>query len=110
MTQFANTTRIRLSAAALVIGGILFVLYPAIRPFSDERSLQGAAAFASTEWPVAHLLAAVAFTLLPLGLLGLHNSMQHTAAERRGYWAVVLSWIGVVSPYRSMVGRLTVCT
>jgi hypothetical protein len=95
MTQSANKTRVRLSAAALVIAGILFVLYPAIRPFSDEMSLQGAAAFASTEWLVAHLLAVVAFTLLPVGLLGLHNSMQHTPAERPGYWAVVLSWIAV---------------
>jgi len=95
MTQSANKTRVRLSAAALVIAGILFVFYPAIRPFSDETSLQGAAAFASTEWVLAHLLAIAAFTLLPIGLLGLQNSMQQTAAERQGYWAVVLSWIGV---------------
>jgi hypothetical protein len=95
MTQSANLTRVRLSAAALVIASILFVLYPAIRPFSDEKSLQGAVAFASTEWVVAHLLAVVAFTLLPLGLLGLWNSIHHTSAERQGYWAVVLSWIGV---------------
>jgi di/tricarboxylate transporter len=66
----AHTNRVRLSAAALVVAGILFVLYPAIRPFSNEASLQGAAAFASTEWLVAHVLAIVAFTLLPLGLLG----------------------------------------
>jgi hypothetical protein len=95
MTQSANTSRVRLSAVAWAIAGVLFVLYPAIRPFSDETSLQGAAAFASTEWLVAHLLAVVAFTLLPLGLLGLHRSVQPTAAERQGYWALVVSMLGV---------------
>ena len=95
MTPSANAFRVRLSAAALSIAGILFVLYPAIRPFSDEASLQGAAAFASSGWLVAHLLAIVAFTLLPLDLLGLHRSVQPTAAEREGYWAAVLSLIGV---------------
>src|SRR5215218_11162161 len=42
-----TATRVRLSTAALIIAGLLFVLYPAMRPFSDEASLQGAAAFAS---------------------------------------------------------------
>lgn len=34
---------------------LLFLLYPAIRPFSDETSVQGAAAFASTAWMVVHM-------------------------------------------------------
>ncbi|MDQ6596458.1 hypothetical protein E2K98_30210 [Bacillus salipaludis] len=86
--------RMRLSASSLVISGILFVLYPTIRPFSDETSLQGATAFASTDWLVAHILAIVAFTLLPLGLLGLHNSLQGTAVNSLAYWAVVMCLIG----------------
>lgn len=94
MPRPTDANRSRLSASALVISGILFVLYPAIRPFSDEASLQGAAAFASTQWLVAHMLAMVAFTLLPLGLSGLHRSLQESAVEHLGYWAVVLSWIG----------------
>lgn len=95
MTQSTNVSRFRLSAIAFVIAGILFVLYPTIRPFSDEASLQGAAAFASTEWLLAHILAIVAFTLLPFGLLGLHNSLQQIGSEPHAYWAVVLSLIGV---------------
>lgn len=87
--------RIRLSASFLVISGILFVLYPSIRPFSDETSLQGATAFASTNWLVAHILAIVAFTLLPLGLLGMYNSLQGTAVNSLTYWAVVLCMIGI---------------
>jgi hypothetical protein len=94
MTHSPLTSRLRVSAIAQGIAAVLFVLYPAIRPFSDEASLKGAAAFASTEWLVAHTLAIVAFTLLPLGLLGLHSSLQETAVERLAYWAVVLSIIG----------------
>jgi hypothetical protein len=94
MTHSRPTSRRRVSAIALGIAAVLFVLYPAIRPFSDEASLQAAAAFASTEWLVAHTLAIVAFTLLPLGLLGLHSSLQDTAVESLAYWAVVLSMLG----------------
>jgi hypothetical protein len=79
---------------ALLIAGILFVLYPAVRPFSDEASLAGAGAFASTGWLLAHSMAIVAFTLLPVGLLGLHRSLQDTISERQGYWALVLSLLG----------------
>jgi len=74
---------------------IFFVLYPAIRPFSDESSLQGAEAFASFSWVLAHSLAMVAFVLLALGLLGLYIRLQETTVERRAIQALVLSWIGV---------------
>ncbi len=43
-------------ALALAIAGVLLVLYPAIRPYSDETSLLGAAAFAPNAWIVAHVL------------------------------------------------------
>ena len=87
-------TRIRFGAGALVISGILFVIYPALRPFSDERSLLGAAAFGSGAWLASHMLAIVAFTLLPLGLLGLQRSLLGTSAEGLLFLAVVLSIIG----------------
>jgi hypothetical protein len=95
MAPSVTAAGVRLSAAALIIAGFLFILYPVMRPFSDEVSLQGAAAFASPNWLAAHMLAMVAFTLLPLGLLGLHNMLQETAVERLDFWAVVLSWIGI---------------
>ncbi len=91
----ANVSRIRLSAGALAVAGILFVLYPAIRPFSDETTLQGAAAFASTAWILAHMLAMVGFTLLTVGLLGLYSSLQDTAVERLTFRALVVGLIGV---------------
>lgn len=90
----ANMYRIRLAAMALAVAGILFVLYPALRPFSDEASLLGAAAFASTEWIVAHVLAMLGFILLTLGLFGLYISLQETTVERLAFRGLVLSWLG----------------
>jgi hypothetical protein len=95
MPQSTNASRVRLGALSLAVSGILFVLYPLIRPFSDEASLSGAEAFASTAWILAHMLAVVAFILLALGLLGLHIALQTTAVERLAFLALVLSWIGI---------------
>ena len=89
-----SANRIRLGAGALVISGILFVAYPAVRPFSDERSLLGAAAFGSPAWLASHMLAMMAFTLLPMGLLGLQRSLLGTSAERLLFVALVLGIIG----------------
>ncbi|WMY10956.1 hypothetical protein [Paraburkholderia phenoliruptrix] len=94
MTPHNAPVRERVSAAAMAASGLLFVIYPALRPFSDETSLQGGAAFASGEWLAAHMLAMVAFTLIPLGLLGLHSTLRPTPVEHGGYWAVVLSLLG----------------
>ena len=95
MNQSYKSSRLRLNAIALIVSGVFFVLYPALRPFSDEVTLQGAAAFGSPYWLLAHMLAMVAFTLLPLGLLGLYNTLQNTTVERSAYWALVLGMIGV---------------
>ncbi len=87
--------RTRLTSACFALAGVLFVLYPAIRPFSDEKSLQGAAAFGSNAWIVSHTLAIVAFILLMLGLLGLYLLLQQTAVELWALAGLVTSWIGV---------------
>lgn len=84
-----------LTSACFAVAGVLFVLYPAIRPFSDESSLQAAAAFASNAWVVSHSLAIVAFVLLVLGTLGVYLLLRNTAVETLALVAVVLSWIGV---------------
>jgi hypothetical protein len=90
----ANAYRVRLAAMALAVAGILFVLYPALRPFSDEASLLGAAAFASREWIVAHVLAMLGFILLTLGLFGLYICLKDTTIERFAFRGLVLSWLG----------------
>jgi len=95
MARTAIASRVRLGAISLAVSGIVFVLYPAIRPFSDETSLLGAQAFASSAWILAHALAMLAFILLALGLLGLHIALQQTSVERLAFWALVVTWIGV---------------
>src|SRR3954453_5590080 len=87
--------RVRLGAFALAVAGVLFVLYPAIRPYSDETSLQGAAAFASNAWLVAHALAMLGFVLVALGLLALYRTLRDTPTERLAFLALVATWIGV---------------
>lgn len=87
--------KIRLSVVSFLISAILFVIYPVLRPFSDETTLEGAAAFASTEWVIAHILAMIAFILLPLGLSGIYQTSQKNAVKAFFYWAFVFSLIGV---------------
>jgi hypothetical protein len=41
--------RVRVAAVALAVAGILFVLYPDLRPYTDETTLDGARAGAP--WP-----------------------------------------------------------
>jgi hypothetical protein len=89
-----GSVRVRLGALALAIAGVLFVLYPAIRPYSDERSLQAAAAFAANAWIVAHVLAMLGFVLVTLGLLALYGTLRGTPAERPAFVALVTYWIG----------------
>jgi hypothetical protein len=63
MQKSMSVHRIRLAAISLALSGIFFVLYPAIRPASDESFLHGAEAFASFSWVLARSLA-MAFVLL----------------------------------------------
>ncbi|ETK34178.1 hypothetical protein [Microbispora sp. ATCC PTA-5024] len=81
----------RSSALSLIGAGILFLLYPVVRPYSDEKSMAGARAMASSAWMAAHLFAVGGFILLTLGLLGLHLVLGRRLALR----AVVATWIGV---------------
>ncbi|WP_326826130.1 hypothetical protein [Streptosporangium sp. NBC_01756] len=82
--------RSRLGAASLVGAGILFLVYPVLRPYSDETTMEGARAMASSAWMVAHLSAVAGFILLTLGLLGLHQVLGRPLTLR----AVVVTWIG----------------
>lgn len=90
-----SRSRIGLTSLTFVVAGVLFVLYPSVRPFSDEVGLEGAAAFGSTAWIVAHSLAIVGFVLLVLGLFGLYLRLRETQGERPALIGLVLSWIGV---------------
>jgi len=91
----ASETRIRLGAVALAVAGVCLFLYPAVRPWTDESTVEGAtAAMSSGAWVAAHLFAMIAFILVPLGLLALHSAVSRTRAERIAVVAIVTFWIG----------------
>lgn len=64
------------AAAATVLAGVLFLLYPAVRPWTDETTVDGAReAMASGAWVAAHAFAMVGFILVPLALLALRETI-----------------------------------
>ncbi len=57
--------------------------------------MQGARAFASPYWVLAHTLAILGFVLMILGLWGWRVSLQATRVDRLAFWTLVISWLGV---------------
>jgi hypothetical protein len=97
-----SATRIRAGAVALAAGGMLFLAYPALRPWHDEGTIAGAtASMSSAAWVAAHFFAMLGFILMPLGLLALRSALAPTRAEPLALAAAVLAWIGsgLVLPY-----------
>jgi hypothetical protein len=93
----ASSSSVRLGALSLALAGLLFFLYPALRPFSDQagaQTMQGAQAFASPFWVLAHMLAVVGFILLSLSLLEVYSALRHTSVRRLMAVALILTWIG----------------
>ena len=91
----AGPSQAQWATISLAASGACFLLYPAIRPFSDETSLSGAAAFASSAWFLAHSLAMAGFVLLALGSLGVYLYLRDTAGSTPAILSLVLSWIGI---------------
>jgi hypothetical protein len=83
-----------LTAIAFAAAGVVFLLYPALRPFSSEQGFEGARAFASDRWVLAHALAIVGFLLLALAAGGQYLRLRGSAGERPALWGAVLTWIG----------------
>ncbi len=85
------TVRIRLGAVALAFAGVMFLLYPAIRPWHDESTVAGARlSMASDAWVAAHFFGMLGFIAMPLGLLALHKLVDSTAS----FVALICAWIG----------------
>lgn len=90
-----SSARVRLGATAFAIAAVLFVLYPAVRPWRDEETVEGAtAAMGSGAWVASHLFAMVGFILLPLGLLAVRTVVGGTRAEPLAAAAFVVSLVG----------------
>ena len=97
-----SAIRIRAGAVALAAAGVLFLAYPALRPWHDEDTVGGAtASMSSAAWVAAHFFAMLGFILVPLGLLALRSALAATRAEPLALTAAVLAWIGsgLVLPY-----------
>lgn len=77
--------------AGLLVSGLAFAAYPALRPYGPESGLAGAADLASTAWLVAHVLGMVGFVGLALVL---------RAAAHRPTW----EWTG--RPVREAESRM----
>ncbi|HZE03911.1 MAG TPA: hypothetical protein VE127_01735, partial [Solirubrobacteraceae bacterium] len=90
----ATTARPSFFATCFALSGLFFVLYPAIRPFSSEVGLDGAQAFASPKWILAHSLGILGFVLLALGTLGLYLRHEGTPQAKRMLTALVTVWLG----------------
>ena len=88
----------RYGAAALTVAAVLFVLYPAVRPWHDESTLDGArASMSSGAWVAAHAFGMIGFVLVPVGLLALRDLLGSPLATA----ALVSTWVGagLVLPY-----------
>jgi hypothetical protein len=76
-----------MSRNALALAGVLFLLYPLLRPWTDETTTSGAhEAMSSTAWVVSHFLAMIGFVLVPLALLGLRDII--------GLLPTAVMWVG----------------
>lgn len=88
----------RLGAASLGLAGVLFLLYPAVRPYHDESTVDGAvAAMGSAAWVAAHLFAMIGFILLVSGLFALHHVLGTTLSTVAA--AVTGIGAGLTLPY-----------
>ena len=89
-------SRLRGGAVALAVAGVLFLAYPAVRPWHDETTVAGATrSMGSTAWVAAHFFAMVGFILLPLGVLAVQKLVAATPAARLASAATVVTWAGV---------------
>jgi len=86
--------RTQMGAVAFAIAGILFAVYEVVAPRADETTLDGAAAWASAGWSIAHISAIVGLILIPLGYGAIRHFLDGTPQERTAYLAAVIGYIG----------------
>jgi hypothetical protein len=83
-----------MSRIALAASGVLFLLYPVLRPWDDETTAAGAHdAMASVAWVASHLFAMIGFVLVGLALLGLRDLVGTRPV------AVMWAGAGLTLPY-----------
>ncbi|CCH29752.1 hypothetical protein ABZ816_14570 [Actinosynnema sp. NPDC047251] len=58
----------RFQAGAFGLAGVFFLLYPVLRPYSDETTVHGLTAMGTTAWITSHLFAVAGFVLVAIAL------------------------------------------
>lgn len=93
-----TATSPRSATAGFVISGLALAAYPALRPWDPEGGLVGARSFASTAWPISHLLGMVGFVALALAVRALVSA---AAVARPTRATETLAWLAAASllPY-----------
>ncbi|MFD7078020.1 hypothetical protein ACFV9G_27675 [Nocardioides sp. NPDC059952] len=86
--------RTQMGAVAFAIAGVLFAVYEVVAPRADETTLDGASAWASAGWSIAHISAIVGLILIPLGYGAIRGFLDGTPQERTAYLAAVIGYIG----------------
>lgn len=92
----------RLGVVALVLAGLSFASFPILRPWHDETTQAGAiAACGSGAWVAAHLLGALGFVLVPLGLVAVTCLITAAGPRRLARTGAVLTSLGagLLLPY-----------
>ncbi|WP_159621228.1 hypothetical protein [Ruania rhizosphaerae] len=84
------------SAIAFTAAGLGFVLFPTLRPWSDEDLSTRAETFASTGWVVSHTLGMAAFIALGLAVAAAMIADGGPRHRDPLTVAAVLAWVGTV--------------
>jgi hypothetical protein len=94
--------RIRLGSLALGISGLLFTLFPLVRPFFPKPSGNSPAEFTVVgqtyvmpTWVGSHLIAMIALVLLLLAMLTLHAYLSNGPGERRAFASMIFGLAGI---------------
>jgi hypothetical protein len=93
--RIAEPVTRRSGAVFMALAGASFLLYPAVRPYGDETTLDGARGMASSAWIAAHLFAVAGFILLALSLQALYAVLRPTTGGPLAARALVVTWLGV---------------
>jgi hypothetical protein len=84
----------KVAIISLLLTGTCFTLFPLLRPFFNESSVQEAAGFASNNWVIAHTFGMGGFIFLSLSMLGIYIFSSPHKYESLAGWSVLIVWIG----------------
>src|SRR5262249_55217580 len=98
----SSLARLRVGAVALGVSSLLLAAFPLVRPFFPldprlpaETLAVASPSITSTRWVLAHLLAMVAFVVLPFGMLAVYAHLRAGPVEPLALRALAWSVAGV---------------